>query len=74
MQVLAAAVSLGDIVVGKHAGRSATADPNGIAGADLTGCGAQDAAVGAQDWAKIQAQKAKPLRWHAVHNGQDVFL
>ena len=56
---LAAAVPLGDIVVGKHAGRAGAADPAGIVLADLTGCGAQDAAIGAEVWAKIQAQQAK---------------
>lgn len=56
---LAAAVPLGDIVVDNHGGRSAAADPNGIVLVDLTGCGAQDAAIGAEVWAKIQAQQAK---------------
>ena len=56
---LAGAVPLGDIVIGKHAGRSAAAEPIGIVLVDLTGCGAQDAAIGAEVWAKIQAQQAK---------------
>ena len=50
-----AAVSLGDILLGKHPGRTG----EGIVLADLTGCGAQDAAIGAEVWAKIQAQQSK---------------
>jgi ornithine cyclodeaminase/alanine dehydrogenase-like protein (mu-crystallin family) len=51
-----AAVPLGDILLGKHPGRTGG---DGIVLADLTGCGAQDAAIGAEVWAKIQAQQAK---------------
>ena len=50
---LAASVPLGEIVVGKHPGRT---DGEGIVVADLTGCGAQDAAMGAEVWAKLQTQ------------------
>ena len=50
-----AAVTLGDILLGKHPGRTS----EGIVLADLTGCGAQDAAIGAEVWAKIQSQVGK---------------
>jgi ornithine cyclodeaminase/alanine dehydrogenase-like protein (mu-crystallin family) len=51
--LLEAAVPLSDIVLGRHAGRSA----GEMIVCDLTGCGAQDAAIGAVVWGKLNQAK-----------------
>ena len=45
---------LGEVVLGSHPGRPGA----GIVLCDLTGCGAQDAAIGAEVWEKLQKRAA----------------